>query len=179
MLDTSVAHAIVHSMNNKKGQGDHRVSIQQVRQLRNLVQKMYQCCQERMQRQSEKFEIPDAEIRCLLLFGEDRYLTSKGISNKLNVVKSRVTKIVDGLIQKRLIQKVQDPEDSRVVLLSLTSKGQERLNAINDFMLELHAQVLAQISSDQRGVFLNNLEMLRLCMATVNERLKDHPVREE
>lgn len=172
MLDSQTWRVIVHTMNNEERPIDHGVPIRQVRQFRNLVQRMFHCCQERMQRQCEKFEIPDAEIRCLLLFGEDRYLTAKGISNKLNVVKSRVTKIVDGLIQKELIQKVQDPEDSRVVLLSLTSKGQAMLNEVNDFMLDQHAQVLAQISSDQRGVFLNNLEMLRLCMEAVNERLR-------
>ena len=125
-----------------------------------------------MQRQCEMFKIPDAEIRCLLLFGEDKYLTAKGISNKLNVVKSRVTRIVDGLIQKKLIQKIPDPEDSRVVLLSLTSEGQTKLKEVNDFMLDLHAQVLSQITSKQRDIFLHNLEVLGLCMETVNERLR-------
>jgi len=157
-------------MNHKAQPIENEVPAQQVRQLRGLVQRMFQCCQERMQHQCEKFEIPDAEIRCLLLFGDERYLTAKGIANKLKVVKSRVTKLVDGLIQKGLVQKVQDPEDSRVVLLSLTARGQERLNEINNYTFDLHAQVLAQIPSDQRSVFLNNLDMLRICMATVNER---------
>jgi len=159
-------------MNYVERKTEPDVPIQQVRQFRGLVQRMVLCCQERMQHQCEKFKIPDAEIRCLMLFGADRYLTAKGISNKLDVVKSRVTRIVDGLIQKQLIQKVQDPEDSRVVLLSLTSNGQKMLNEINDFMYDLHSQVLAQIPSDQRSVFLNNLEMLRLCMETVNERMR-------
>jgi len=163
---------MVHTVNIKEQQTEHGVPAQQVRQFKDLVQRMFQCCQERMQRQCEKFEIPDAEIRCLQLFGEERYLTAKGIATKLNVVKSRVTKIVDGLIQKNLIQKVQDPEDSRIVLLSLTSAGKAKLNEVNDFMLNLHAQVLAQISSDQRSAFLKNLEVLRVCMTTVNERFR-------
>jgi DNA-binding MarR family transcriptional regulator len=124
-----------------------------------------------MQHQCRKFGVPDAEVRCLLLFSEDRYLTAKGIAKKMNVVKSRVTRIVDGLIQKKLIQKVPDPEDSRVVLLSLTAKGLAKFKEVNDFMLDLHAQVLAQIHPDQRSLFLNNLEMLRISMEAVNERL--------
>jgi DNA-binding MarR family transcriptional regulator len=172
MLDTPLGYDMVHTMYYEKRKTEQDIPIQQVRQFRDLVQRMFLCCQERMHHQCEKFKIPDAEIRCLMLFGADRYLTAKGISNKLDVVKSRVTRIVDGLIQKRLIQKVQDPEDSRVVLLSLTSSGQKILNEINDYMHDLHTQVLTQIPSDQRSVFLNNLEMLRLCMETVNERLR-------
>lgn len=124
-----------------------------------------------MQYQSERFGLPDAEIRCLCLFGEERYLTAKGIAYKLNVVKSRVTKIVEGLIRKKIIQKVPDPEDSRVVLLSLTGLGQAKLKEINSFMLDLHSQVLSQVHPDQRTGLLNNLEMLRISMESVNERM--------
>ncbi len=158
-------------MNNKNDDNKYDIPLQQARQFRNLVQRMFQCCQERMEHQSKKFGLPDAEIRCLLLFGEERYLTPKGIALKLNVVKSRVTKIVEGLIRKELIQKVQDPEDSRVVLLSLTSAGQMRLKEVNGFLLDLHSQVLAQIHPDQRSGMLNNLEMLRISMESLNERL--------
>ena len=58
-----------------------------------------------MQYQCERFGLPDAEFRCLVLFGEERYLTAKGIAFKMNVVKSRVSKIVEGLLKKKLIQR--------------------------------------------------------------------------
>ena len=73
-----------------------------------------------MRYQSERFNLPDAEMRCLLLFGEEKYLTPKGIANKMNLVKSRISKLISGLNKKGLIQKIADPEDSRTTLLSLT-----------------------------------------------------------
>jgi len=142
----------------------NNIPVHQANQFRKLIQSLFQCCQERMQYQSEKFGLPDAEIRCLLLFGEERYLTAKGIASKLNVVKSRVTKIVEGLIRKKLIQKIPDPEDSRVVLLCLTSRGQAMVREINDFTLDLNAQVLREIHPDQRSTLINNLEVLRISM---------------
>ena len=81
----------------------------QLEQFRHLVNRLYQCCHERMQYQSDRFDLPDAELRCLQLFGEERYLTPKGIAQKMNVVKSRVTKIIDGLIKKGYIQRIKDP----------------------------------------------------------------------
>ena len=124
-----------------------------------------------MTRQSERFGLPDAEIRCLLLFGEERYLTAKGIATKLSVVKSRVSKIVDGLICKQLIKKIPDPGDSRVVLLSLTGEGSAKLKEITHFMLDLHSQVLALIHPDKRRDVMSDLELLRVSMETVNEAL--------
>lgn len=162
---------MVHTMNLNMANSKTDLSIHQVEQFRRLVQRLFQCCQERMNYQSERFGLPDAEIRCLLLFGEERYLTAKGIAHKLNVVKSRVTKIVEGLIRKSLLKKIPDPEDSRVVLLCLTPEGHTKLKEINRVMLDLHARVLGLIRPEQRSTLLSNLEMLRLSMETVNEAL--------
>ncbi len=86
-----------------------------------------------MQYQSERFNLPDAELRCMVLFEGERYLTPKSIAHKMNVVKSRVTKIIEGLVRKELVQRIKDPEDSRITLLSLTAKGQGKLREINAF----------------------------------------------
>jgi DNA-binding MarR family transcriptional regulator len=147
------------------------VSENQLKQFQELIAKLFQCCQERMQYQCERFELPDAELRCLVLFGQERYLTAKGIAQKMNVVKSRVSKIVDGLIRKKLIQRIKDPEDSRISLLSLSSEGQKKLNDINDFLEDVHHQVLSQMAPDQRMAMLTNLDILKASMEAVKEMM--------
>jgi DNA-binding MarR family transcriptional regulator len=131
------------------------VSENQLRQFQELIAKLFQCCQERMQYQCERFELPDAELRCLVLFGQERYLTAKGIAQKMNVVKSRISKIVDGLIRKKLIQRIKDPEDSRISLLSLSP----------------HHQVLSQMAPDQRMAMLTNLDILKASMEAAKEMM--------
>jgi len=124
-----------------------------------------------MQYQCERFQLPDAELRCLTLFGEERYLTAKSIAHKMNVVKSRVSKIIDGLISKKLIQRIKDPEDSRISLLSLTPLGQLKLNEINGFLKDIHGQVLSQMAPDQRQAVLTNLDILKASMEAVKEMM--------
>ena len=124
-----------------------------------------------MQYQCEHFQLPDAELRCLGLFDQERYLTAKGIALKMNVVKSRVSKIIDGLIRKKLIQRIKDPEDSRVSLLSLTPTGQQKLIEINSFLKHLHGQVLSQMAPDQRQAMLTNLDILKASMEAVKESM--------
>jgi len=162
---------IVRTMNDYKGDVKLNVSVYQLEQFQELIAKLFQCCQERMQYQCERFQLPDAELRCLGLFGQERYLTAKGIAYKMNVVKSRVSKIIDGLIKKKLIQSIKDPEDSRVSLLSLTPIGQKKINEINDFMKDIHGQVLSQMAPDQRQAMLTNLDILKASMEAVKDMM--------
>ncbi len=124
-----------------------------------------------MQYQCERFQLPDAEFRCLGLFGEERYLTAKSIAHKMNVVKSRVSKIIDGLMKKKLIQRISDPEDSRVKLLSLTSEEQKKISEINEFLEDVHGRVLSQMVPDQRQAMLTNLDILKASMEAVKEMM--------
>jgi DNA-binding MarR family transcriptional regulator len=158
-------------MNYKDVDFRSSVSDLQLKQFQELIGKLYQCCHERMMYQSERFQLPDAELRCLLLFAEERYLTAKGIARKMNVVKSRVSKIIDGLLKKELIQAVKDPEDSRVNLLSLTAAGQAKIDEINAFLAAVHQSVLEQMAPDQRKTLLTNLELLKGSMEAVKEMM--------
>ncbi len=124
-----------------------------------------------MQYQCDRFQLPDAELRCLMLFANERYLTAKSIAHKMNVVKSRVSKIIEGLIRKKFIQGIADPEDSRVKLLSLTGNGQKKLCEIRSFMEEVHGHVLAQIAPDQRQAVLTNLDILKASMEAVKDMM--------
>jgi DNA-binding MarR family transcriptional regulator len=159
-------------MNELKGNNNGEVTEYQLDKFQELIGKLFQCCQERMQYQCERFELPDAELRCLGLFGEDRYLTAKSIAYRMNVVKSRVSKIIDGLIRKNLVQRIKDPEDSRVQLISLTPQGQKKLNDINGFMGDIYSQVLSQMAPDQRQAMLTNLDILKASMEAVNEMME-------
>jgi DNA-binding MarR family transcriptional regulator len=166
---------MVHAMNQMPEKDISDIVLEvpeyQLMQFQELIMRLFQCCQERMQYQCERFELPDAEFRCLMLFGKERYLTAKGIALKMNVVKSRVSKIVEGLIKKKLIQRIKDPEDSRISLLSLSTDGQEKVNNINRFLQDIHYQVLLQMAPDQRKTVLTNLDILKASMEAVKEMM--------
>lgn len=143
----------------------------EVVEFQGLIDSLFQCCQERMQYQSERFGLPEAELRCLLLFRNERYLTAKTIAGRLNVAKSRVTKIVDGLLRKNLLDQTSDHEDLRVKLLRLTPGGEKLVMEVVSFRTELHDTVLHQFSTEQRSSLLNALSQLRRAMESVKEML--------
>ncbi len=143
----------------------------QARRLSDLLQEMMNCCQGRMAVESKKFGLPPAELKCLLLFAQERYLTVKGIAAKLDVAKSRVTKLLDGLEAKGLIERREDPADARVKLVRATPAGRRRAEAVGSFLREAHRSILLNLEPERRQFVLAALEELRVSMAAVEKRL--------
>jgi DNA-binding MarR family transcriptional regulator len=143
----------------------------QTQRLQDLIEEILQCCKERTSHLSRKFDIPEAELRCLMLFGEQRYLTAKGISRKLDVAKSRVTKIINGLIHKNLVESIDDPKDARIKLIGLTPQGQRRSKELSATMTDLHQKLLLELEPEQRKMVISCLEVLRSSMEAVKNQL--------
>ena len=143
----------------------------QAHRLQELIAEMLKCCEDRKVYESGKFALPHAELKCLLLFDGQRYLTVTDIAQKLEVAKSRVTKIVNGLKEKQLVAEIDDPKDARIKLISLTPAGHTRFNEIAAFQRDLYRTLLLQIDTDERNHVLSNLELLRSAMEAVKEDL--------
>jgi DNA-binding MarR family transcriptional regulator len=157
-------------MNEVAAQSLDMLFAYQTRRLQDLIVEILQCCKQRTSYLSERYNIPEAELRCLLLFSGERYLTAKGVAQRLEVAKSRVTKIIDGLIQKRLVETMDDPKDARIKLISLTPEGQKRAEEIETVSRQLHQRLLLEFDPEQRKTVLSCLEMLRSSMEAVKKQ---------
>lgn len=142
----------------------------QASRLRSLIGEMLKCCEERRTEEQRVFGLPHSELKCLLLFEGERYLTVKGIAERLQVAKSRVTKIVDGLVHKGLVERVEDPEDGRIKLIRLSPAGRRTMEEVEKFQSEIHRYILLQMDPQERKAVLKELETLRSAMEAVKKR---------
>lgn len=154
-------------MNKQASQSGYSPSREQTERLRIIVGDIVQCCQERMLFEAAALDLHQAEIKCLMLFKQERYLTAKGLAERLGVGKSRVTAVLKGLMAKKLLKQIPDPQDGRVKLLDLTRAGRQKLTQIDAFTYNIFAQVLAQLEPQQRNTVLACLEMLWAAMEVV------------
>ena len=165
----------VNAMNNPVTQIDahenEELLAHQTRKLQELVAEIIGCCDDRHLHESKQFNLLYAEIRCLMLFSGERYLTVKTLSQRLDVAKSRVTKVVDGLIEKGLAQRIEDPKDKRIVLVKLTSAGMKKFEELEAFRREIHSKILTSMSAENRRGVLANLDLLRAAMEAVKSEL--------
>ena len=158
-------------MNDVNQTHDVRVLEYQANKLQELIGELHSCCKERYATEAKAFKVPQAELRCLMLFEGHKYLTGIQISGLLDVAKSRATVIIENLVIKGLVQRSQDPNDARVKLISLTPVGQRKVREIEEFMFTLHQQLLDHIDPIQRTGVITALETLRSSMEAVKSHL--------
>ena len=158
-------------MNDVNKTNDERVLEYQANKLQELIGELHNCCKERYTTEAKAFRVPQAELRCLMLFDGHKYLTGIEIAGLLEVAKSRATVIIENLERKGLVQRSPDPNDARVKLINLTPAGQKKVREIEEFMFSLHQQLLGQIDPAQRTNVITALETLRSSMEAVKTKL--------
>ena len=145
--------------------------LQQTIKLRLLIKEIHNCCQDRMLFESNKFNLPQAELKCLMLFNGKRILTAKEITEELDVAKSRVTKIINGLMNKGFVKRDYDPKDGRIKLISITPTGEKKLKEVENFVIGVHKELYLQIKPEDREYMIQYLEMLTQCMDFIKKNL--------
>ena len=158
-------------MNDVNTTIDIRILEYQANKLQELIGEVHNCCKDRFAHETKAFKLPQAELKCLMLFEGHKYLTGIEIAGMLEVAKSRATVIIESLDRKGLVQRSADPNDARVKLISLTPAGQKKVREIEEFMFELHQQLLGQIAPSQRANVITALETLRSSMEAVKAQL--------
>ncbi len=158
-------------MNDKKVIDDIVLVEYQANTLQGLIADLHNCCKDRLLVEAQRFNLPQAELKCLLLFEENKYLTGVEIAGRLEIAKSRVSVILDSLQKKGLINRINDPNDARVKLISLTVVGMKKMEEVEKFVFDLHLQLLGHINQSQRNGVISALEVLRSSMKIMRAQL--------
>ena len=161
---------IVNTMNDYSSKNKEMLTYQTSR-LQTLIKEIQHCCDDRKLYETSRFGLPYSELKCLLLFNGERYLTVKNIAERLEVAKSRVTKLINDMELKKLAEKISDPKDSRIKLISLTPLGRKISDELSSFQNEIHKKILFQMNEDERKDVISMLELLRASMEAVKVQM--------
>jgi DNA-binding MarR family transcriptional regulator len=79
------------------------------------------------------------------------------IAQAMKLPNSLVTKHLDQLAERELLERSIDSQDSRRIRISLTKKGTAMMNSSDDILSALVGVRLSRISDDRRASFLATL----------------------
>jgi DNA-binding MarR family transcriptional regulator len=68
-------------------------------------------------------KLPRAQLRCLAEFADEPELTVKELTRRLRLSHSRLSHLLDWLEVNGLISRRINPEDRRIIIVRITSKG--------------------------------------------------------
>ena len=116
--------------------------------------------QEHNTRLANKHGLTESEFRCLRLFGSDNGLSNKKIAARMNLSESRLTRIIDRLVEKGYMTREFGRNDRRSLNLTLSRKGKSfahKLEKLND---DIHLKILNDIKISQHKPLINVMENL-------------------
>lgn len=140
--------------------------------LYSLLKEISECCQEREAILAQELGCSPAEIRCLITMKLTNCKNTAELSEKMGVAKSRVTRILDGLVAKKLVKRKEDKNDRRLCLISFTAKGRDAAAELISTILDLHEEVFKDLPVDIRDQTINVLTALRSTMNVIKTRLQ-------
>lgn len=99
-----------------------------------------------------------SHMRALQILMPDRALPLKELAEQLHMTPPSVTALTRRLVQTGLAQRTPHPEDSRIVLLSLTDAGRALYEQVTQEHIQRMARLLQGLSAAEQQQFLDLLE---------------------
>lgn len=108
----------------------------------------------------EQMGITSSQGYTLLAVPEGESISMNDLSLKMKLASSTMTRMIDQLVQKGLVDRQADSEDRRVVRVRLTERGGQAKKQLRETLQSFFLQVLAEVPEDERELVRHSLEIL-------------------
>lgn len=129
-------------------------------ELAEITSMLFANCNEKESRHAAKYGLSAVEFRCIRKLFEKEQLTVNQMAQELSLTSSRVTRIIDGLVAKKLVNRVSGENDRRIFNLSLTPEGEKLAqDSIKDH-IKIHQEIIKQIPEEYHQSMIEILKKL-------------------
>lgn len=129
-------------------------------QLHRLTKELIRRYQFRDWNQICCYGISISQCHILDVLAEEGDLTMQQLAKRMFKSVSTMTRVVSQLVRREYVKRRQDPEDRRVVHVSITPQGKAVVAAINRDLIETQKAILQAIPPDQWAGAFRVLEAL-------------------
>jgi len=128
--------------------------------LANLTFNLLARCQEKENRLAEAHNLLEAEFKCFRIMSSEESLNNKDIAKRMKLSPGRVTRIMDGLVEKGYMEREIDKDDRRNMIITLSRKGKILAHKINGSYVKIHKEILQDIDTSQHKSLIKAMEHL-------------------
>lgn len=126
----------------KKSRTDDNCCLEEVGQ---MVQKLVRGFQLFEKDQIKVHGFTSSQCYAMLEIFRVGSLTMNELSEKMNLDSSTMTRVIDKLVRDELINRDKDSSDRRIVVVSLTDKGNEAAKKLNASVNEYYKRIISSI----------------------------------
>lgn len=107
--------------------------------------------------QSHGFDISPEQFLVLDTLWDDGVLSQQEIAARIQKDKNSVTKLIDALEKKNLVQRIANKQDRRLNQIHITDKGQEIKDKVTEIAMEATNTIIKDIPKEDLYTFLRVL----------------------
>ena len=136
--------------------------------LAQMTRALAQCCVAKESEIFNRFGLTTGEGNVLLAVA-DGTSSPSALAGQLGVARSRITPLVQNLVNKGFVKRTESHQDRRVRDLKLTSQGEGVAQEALRFRLSFHSRLLGKFEREERGPLLDTLAQLHEKMMEVRK----------
>ena len=114
----------------------------QAEKMADVTFRLLDQCQEKQERIARSLGLTIAEFRLLRSFRGDADLNVGELARRMELSNSRLTRILDGLVEKQVVTREVSRQDRRVIMVELTVRGREIQKVLTERYLRTHQDIL-------------------------------------
>ena len=116
----------------------------------------------RLARLLREYDLTPSQYNAMrIMRGEGEPMPCLEVAQRMIQVAPAITRVVDQLVGRRLVDKQQSSEDRRVFLVELTTSGTRLLEKLDDPIRSLHQSLLGHVSKSDLKTLNGILELAR------------------
>ena len=108
----------------------------------------------------ERLDLSFSQVKALNLLSDRDPLSLKGLSDALGLSVAGMSRAVEGLVQRGMVKRTEDPEDRRARCLTLTAKGARTMQGLVALRLAGIRAFVADLEPAERDALLPGLQLL-------------------
>ncbi len=101
------------------------------------------------------------QFRVLTFLNRTEGASLSAVADRVGLSLPAMSRLIDGLVERDLVQREESPDDRRRITLRLTSLGRDLVRTARAGAQAHLAEVLADLSPSQRGEVVSALQRLR------------------
>jgi len=131
-------------------------------QMADLTYELLENCQIKIERTAHKLNLTVAEFKLLRTIGDCEKVAAGELARRLGLSSSRLTRIIEGLIRKKIAKKSVSAKDHRVVEIQLTPDGTQTRDQLKFMYVTVHQEIIDLLPSDAGESVIHAMQKLRM-----------------
>jgi DNA-binding MarR family transcriptional regulator len=120
----------------------------QANKIADLTFEMIELCNFKLEKIARSLNLNVSEFKTLHSFRNDTLLSAGELAKRMDLSNSRLTKIIDGLVDKNIVDRSLSSRDRRVMEVILTEKGKSIVEKLKQKYYTTHLEIMKNLPED-------------------------------